>query len=125
MNKLHSFVVAAISVLSAAAYADEGKIPVTGPINISAPGSYILVNDIAGSFTTVYIEASNVKLDLNGFTVGHTGGQLGDGISILGNVKNIEITNGTISGTTRHGIFVPGSSATARNIKLSNLRISD
>jgi hypothetical protein len=112
-------------LLSASAYADEGRISITAPTNISAPGSYILENDIAGAFTTIYIEASNVKLDLNGFTVGHTGPQIGDGISILGNVKNIEITNGTVTGATRHGIFVPGKSGTSRNIKLGNLRISD
>jgi hypothetical protein len=126
MKKIHSLVLAAIAVVaSAVAYADEGRIAVTAPINISAPGSYILQNDIAGAFTTVYIEASNVKLDLNGFTVGHTGANMGDGISILGNVKNIEITNGTVSGATRHGIFVPGKSATARNIRIHNVRLSD
>ncbi len=112
-------------LFSAAAYADEGKIDITAPISITAPGSYILLNDIAGAFTTIYIEASNVKLDLNGFTVGHTGSNIGDGISILGSAKNIEITNGAVSGATRHGIFVPGKSAASRNIKISKLRISD
>lgn len=112
-------------LLSASAYADEGKIDITGPTTISAPGSYILVNDVVGTFTGIYIDSSNVKLDLNGFTVSHTGANIGDGIAILPAHKNIEVTNGAITGHTRHGIFVPGKSGSARNIKLSNLRISD
>lgn len=112
-------------LLSTSALADEGKIDITGPTNISAPGSYILVNDVVGTFTGIYIDSSNVKLDLNGFTISHAGANLGDGVAILPGHKNIEITNGAITGHTRHGIFVPGKSSTPRNIKISNLRISD
>lgn len=112
-------------LLSASVYADEGRIDITGPTNISAPGSYILVNDVVGTFTGIYIDSSNVKLDLNGFTITHTGANLGDGVAILPGHKNIEITNGAIAGHTRHGIFAPGKSATPRNIKISNLRIAD
>ena len=109
-------------LLAAPVCADEGRIDITGPTTISAPGSYILVNDVAATFTGIYIDSSNVKLDLNGFTV--SGGRE-DGITILPGHKNIEVTNGAITGFGRHGVFAPGKSATPRNIKLSNLRISD
>jgi hypothetical protein len=112
-------------LFSAAVYADEGRINITGPTNISAPGSYILLNDVVGTFTAIRIESSNVKLDLNGFTVGHTGVNSADGITISPGVKNVEITNGAITGQTRHAIFAPGSSTVARNIRINNLRISD
>jgi hypothetical protein len=112
-------------LFAAAVYADEGKIDITGPTNISAPGSYILVNDIVGTSSALIIASSNVKLDLNGFTVSHTGAMISDGIVIDPGYKNIEITNGVVTGFTRHGIFVPGKSAMGRNIKLGNLRISD
>jgi hypothetical protein len=111
-------------LFSAAVYADEGKIDITGPTNISAPGSYILVNDIVGTFSGIIIDSSNVKLDLNGFTVSHTGAMTADGIVIDPGHKNIEVTNGAVTGFTRHGIFVPGKSAMGRNLKFSNLRIS-
>jgi hypothetical protein len=112
-------------LLSISAYADEGKIDITGPTTITAPGSYILINDVVGTFGGIQIDSSNVKLDLNGFTVSHTSANIGDGISIYPGRKNIEVTNGAITGFTRHGIFVPGKSATPRNIKISDLRISD
>lgn len=102
--------------------ADEGRIDITGPTNITAPGSYILVNDMVAAFTGIYIDSSNVKLDLNGFTV--SGGRE-DGITILPGHVNIEVTNGAVTGFGRHGIFVPGKSATGRNLKFSNLRVSD
>lgn len=123
-SKIKSLLLGSL-LFSASVYADEGKIDITGPINISAPGSYILVNDVVGTFTAIYIDSSNVKLDLNGFTVSHTGPNIADGVTILPGHKNIEVTNGTITGQTRHGVFVPGSSTVARNIKLSNLRVAD
>lgn len=122
---IKSLIVVGSFLISAAAYADEGRIYITAPTTISAPGSYILVNDIVATFTGIYIDASNVKLDLNGFTVSHTGANLGDGIAILPGYNNVEVTNGAITGFTRHGIFVPGKSSTGRNIKLNRLRISD
>ncbi|HEX5056091.1 MAG TPA: right-handed parallel beta-helix repeat-containing protein [Gammaproteobacteria bacterium] len=112
-------------LFSTAVYADEGRIYITAPTAITAPGSYLLINDVVGTFDGISIQSSNVKLDLNGFTISHTGASLGDGVAIYPEYKNIEITNGAITGFTRHGIFVPGKSAAPRNIKISGLRISD
>ena len=106
----------------AAVLADEGRIDVTGPMTISTPGSYILVNDISASFTGVFIDSSNVKLDLNGFTI--SGGN-DDGITILPKHMNVEVTNGAVTRFSRHGVFVPGASPISRNIKISRLRISE
>jgi hypothetical protein len=54
------------------AYAEEGRITISGPQVINAPGSYVLVNDVVGMFVGISIDASDVKLDLNGFTVRRT-----------------------------------------------------
>lgn len=126
MNLKTRLLIALGSLLfSAAVYADEGRIDVTGPMTISTPGSYILVNDVVATFSGIYIDSSNVKLDLNGFTISQTGANSGDGVAILPGHSNIEVTNGAITGFNRHGIFAPGKSATPRNIKISDLRISD
>ena len=109
-------------LFSAAVYADEGRIDVTGPMTISTPGSYILVNDISASFTGISIDSSNVKLDLNGFTV--SGGSV-DGIAIYPKHMNIEVTNGAVTRFGRHGVFIPGGPANSRNIKISRLRVSE
>jgi parallel beta-helix repeat protein len=124
MQRLLKSIVLALAALGAVAHADEGRIAVTGTMTITAPGSYILVNNIT-STSGFYIQSSNVKLDLNGFTISSAGGFSTDGITI-GKVRNIEITNGTITGFPRHGIFAPGGSLTSpSNIKLRNLSISD
>jgi parallel beta-helix repeat protein len=109
-------------LLSASAFADEGKIEITGSMTIMTPGSYILLNDVVGTHTAISINSSNVKLDLNGFTVSSINSR---GITISSGNKNIEVTNGAVTAPAGHGIYVPGKSETPRNIKFSNLRISD
>lgn len=122
--KFKSLILAGSFLLSVAAYADEGRIDITGPTTISSPGSYIVVKDIVATSTAIRIDSSNVKLDLNGFTVSQTGANLADGVAILPGHENIEVTNGVITGFTRHGLFAPGESKQGRNIKLSSLRVS-
>ena len=123
MNMRTKLLMALGTVLfSAAVHADEGRIDVTGPMTISTSGSYILVNDISPSFTGIFIDSSNVKLDLNGFTI--SGGS-DDGITILPKYMNIEVTNGAVTRFGRHGVFIPGASAHSRNIKISRLRVSE
>jgi len=52
----------------------------------------------------ISVNADNVTIDLNGFTIYGGGGLVADGIS-LADRKNVEIRNGTIRGFTRDGIF--------------------
>lgn len=75
---------------------------------ISAPGSYYLTANIATETlsTGISISASNVTLDLNGFSIIRLTGSGGDAISIGGN-KGIRILNGIIVGGTTQtsGVF--------------------
>src|SRR5512144_2121034 len=66
-----------------------------GPVTIAAPGSYFLTSNInvAGA-TAVIITASNVSLDLNGFTI--AGNLTNFGIVMGNNTLNIVVRNGTI-----------------------------
>ena len=111
-------------VLAGHAYSAEGKFEISGPTTIREPGSYILTNNIesTASDTVIRIESDNVKLDLNGFTISQLFSGSGDGITILPH-RNIEISNGTIRGFFRHGIFLMGSSG--GNIRLHNLRVTE
>jgi len=112
--------------LAVPVYALEGRIEISSPTSITASGSYILVNDIvAQNGSAIRIRSSNVTLDLNGFAITYTGVSTADGISVSASANNIEITDGTITGFSRHGLFVPGLSTSARNIKINNLRVSD
>lgn len=77
------------------------------PVTISEPGSYRLTSDlvVTSGIDGIDIDADNVTVDLNGFTIfgsGEVG--LNDGIAV-GVQDNTEVRNGTIRGFLRHGIF--------------------
>lgn len=78
------------------------------PIVISSPGSYYLAEDILAIHDQhgIEIDASNVTLDLNGFTVyGNTEVGSFDGIHIDNERHNITIKNGTIRDFFQSGIY--------------------
>ena len=124
--RLIQAIIATFLLAASAAFAAEGRIEIAGATTITSPGSYILVANVDAVGTGIRIESDNVKLDLNGFTIRQASAGLGrDGILVApgASVRNIEITNGTIEGFTRHGIYVVGPFKTG-NLHLHNLRIS-
>jgi hypothetical protein len=76
------------------------------PIILNTPGSYRLTSNLAAAVNSdgIRVNADDVTLDLNGFTLTGGGGLIADGISIAG-FKNVELRNGTIRGFTRSGVF--------------------
>jgi hypothetical protein len=69
------------------------------PFTISQPGSYYVTRDLTAGFgqNGVTISASNVTLDLNGFTL-HGTSQTGDAVLITGSPSAITIENGIVRG---------------------------
>jgi hypothetical protein len=83
----------------------EPRTPISSaPFNIKALGSYYLTGNITvTSGDAIDINASGVTLDLNGFTISSTADPAaGTAISINGSVHNIQILNGTISGSSTY-----------------------
>ena len=78
----------------------------TSFVNITSPGSYYLVSDVAG----LGINADNVNLDLSGFTVKVATNFIGNGIGIGAGFKGVSIRNGFVVGS---GVWTQGSTATA------------
>ena len=72
----------------------------TAFVNITNPGSYYLVSDVAG----LGINASSITLDLNGFTVKEAINTLGIGIGT--GFKDISIRNGSVVGS---GVWTQGA----------------
>jgi parallel beta-helix repeat protein len=71
-----------------------GPISTCGTINAS--GSYGLTNPIGKPGNCIIIRASNVTLNLNKFgIVGN--GKVGQGVTIVHGIKNVQVTNGPIS----------------------------
>ena len=90
------------------------------PIVISQSGSYYLAEDIYAFHSNqgIDITASNVTLDLNGFTVyGNTEVGSYDGIHSLV-LDNITVINGTVQDFFQDGIDLQGE-----NIKIINVRV--
>jgi len=91
---------------------------------ISQPGSYYLTTNIVGVVgeTGIEIATNNVSLDLNGFSVlGVPTDYAPDGIYIpSGNITNIAVFNGMISGWGNGG----GIHSYAYNVTLERLTVS-
>jgi hypothetical protein len=88
---------------------------------ITQPGSYYLTTNLAGvsGDIGIYIAASNVTLDLNGFSIlGGPGAFFG--ISIGSGNANITVRNGTISGWS----IEPGIYNNATHVVLEHLNLS-
>ncbi|MHC4977282.1 MAG: right-handed parallel beta-helix repeat-containing protein, partial [Planctomycetota bacterium] len=80
---------------------------VTFPINITQPGSYIFLGDITlpGATNGMSISASDVTIDLNGFTFDGAG--VGsEGILSDGSNENVVIRNGTIKSFNGGGVVL-------------------
>ncbi|MFO1488677.1 MAG: right-handed parallel beta-helix repeat-containing protein [Verrucomicrobiota bacterium] len=100
----------------------EPRTPISSiPTTISVPGSYYLTTNLAGIAASagIAISASDVTLDLNGFTLIGVAGST-DGINISGARTNITIRNGTVRGWGANG--VDGSSIV--NSRLVDLSVS-
>lgn len=102
----------------------DGRIPIAAssiPVTIGAPGSYVLAGNIAVSTSNgITINASNVTLDLNGFTVSSTA-TTGNGVSTGGSLSRIVVRNGTITGFN-NGVF---TGSNANGVLLEDLLIKD
>jgi hypothetical protein len=87
---------------------------------ITQPGSYYLTGNISGVAGKhgIFINSSNVTLDLNGFILDGASGTGNTGV-FLGTVSQVIVQNGTITGWKQSGLF--GVNASFLGIK--NLRI--
>ena len=96
-------------------------IPSAGYV-INRPGSYYLVTNLNASGTTagISVNASDVTLDLNGFTVSGAAA-FGNGVFLAIGVQNVLIENGTIRDCSESGI-VAGKTlgCTFRNLRVLN-----
>jgi hypothetical protein len=88
------------------------------PFIISTPGTYILSGnlDYAGPDAAITVEASNVVIDLKGFTLSTTNTN-SIGISVTDS-EDFAIQNGEIAGFNNMGLQLGGVLNAARNLKV-------
>lgn len=105
----------------------ESRIPIsTLPYEISSSGSYYLTQSIdAGGAAGINISASNVTIDLNGYTISSDGSGAASGIFCSTAVTNITIKNGIITTWGGHGINATNAThCTLQDIQASNNNLS-
>jgi hypothetical protein len=87
----------------------EARTPISSvPFTINESGSYYLTNNVSvSSGDAITIAASNVTLDLNGFTVRSTQepANTASGILLGSGLHNIRIANGFIESGVTHDVF--------------------
>jgi parallel beta-helix repeat protein len=100
MYRIPLKIAAAIVVVFVAlpAMAGEGRIPVYQPTAISSPGKYVVTRNIANNGAPVIIiQASEVDLDINGFTL-REGSGAAPVIEIVSDDVDVVIRNGFLEG---------------------------
>jgi hypothetical protein len=106
--------------------AAEGAIPVWGPVDIHEPGRYVLTRSVHSDEPhTIGIHASDVVLDLNGFTVANFNPEQGIAIEFLLEdfpIQNVTIENGTVH-SANHGILLDTSSVPVGPVVIRRLSI--
>jgi parallel beta-helix repeat protein len=90
---------------------------------ITQPGSYYLTGNITGVSGKhgIEIAASDVTIDLGGFTLAGVAGSL-DGVFVVSSFRGIVVTSGNVSGWGQHGINAGTFNATmiARQVRAAN-----
>ena len=112
------------------AASDEVRIPISACGTVitssSGSGSYYLTSNLTCTGHGIKIYASNVTVDLNGFTLTGDGDSIDSGIYIYGYntypVSNIEIRNGTIR---NFGSGIHTSTSYTSDIRIRDMRIMD
>jgi len=89
------------------------------PLTITIPGSYYVIEDLAGGSGGITIDTVCVTIDLNGFAL--FGGAAGSGITAGAFSENIEIKNGVVAGWPVHGIDL----TQAANSRVLDVRVTD
>jgi parallel beta-helix repeat protein len=90
-----------------AAASDEKRTAITSlPYTISTSGSYYLTGNLSSTGNGITVNADNVTIDFNGFTISGLGKGTGLGYGIfMESKKNVEIKNGSIKNFGAHGIY--------------------
>jgi hypothetical protein len=99
---------------------NEAKIQASGgyPFTVSSSGCYRLTGNLnpPASKDCIRIQAQDVTLDLNGFTITGVGFDAGSADGIVG-VDNLSVFNGTVKGFN-NGIYVNGYNLRVEKVRL-------
>ena len=105
---------------------DPAQFPATGHV-ITQSGSYYLIGNVTAILATeaaITISASDVTLDLRGFSVipsSGSGASSADSAIVIGaGLSNVTVRNGAIIGPWYAGIFSSSPNCTVRGVRVAN-----
>jgi hypothetical protein len=90
------------------------------PWTITTQGSYIINQNLKANWHGIKVQANNVTIDLNGYSISGNNTSGGYGVYINGR-SNVEIRNGTIRNFGSHGIHEESNSG--RSHRVINVRV--
>lgn len=92
------------------------------PLVITRPGSYRLTSNLSissATATAILVDADNVTIDLDGFTIAGPGKNVGTGFGINTTVRtNVVVVNGTVRDFGLVGVHLPGQSNRVENVRV-------
>lgn len=107
------------------AAADEKRTAITSlPYTISTSGSYYLTGNLTSTGKGITVNADNVTIDFNGFTItgpGKTSGYYASWYGISMGGSNIEVRNGTVRSFRGSGI----SGSTGKGNRIISMRVME
>jgi len=117
-----------LAIVAGPARAADGPCtPITSlPRTITTGGVYCLTQSLTTGITSgnaITVNANNVTLDLNGFTLEHTGSADVNGIAATGR-QNVTITNGTVRGFRRGVNIQTSESAVIEGVRADQNELS-
>jgi hypothetical protein len=130
-----ALVVAAVMLIGSAAWADDLYVIAGGgkagtqinsvPYTINSSGLYCLGRDLTSTENGIIVAASDVTLDLMGFSLTGPGKTVGtyDGVRVSAGFVNVEIRNGSIRQFSFHGVTM--ESPADSGVRAIGLRVRD
>jgi parallel beta-helix repeat protein len=85
------------------------------PWTIATQGSYIINQNLKANWHGIKVQANNVTIDLNGYSIAGNNASGGYGVYMNGR-SNVEIRNGTIRNFGSTGIYEEGDSGNSHRI---------
>ncbi len=100
----------------------EPRTPIASlPFTITQPGAYAVVKNLSSAAGGISVQASDVTIDLNGFTLSGDRAVAGQGITVAAGCDNVTIRNGTVRSWGGDGVHA----ASALHVAVDDLWVED
>jgi parallel beta-helix repeat protein len=118
----YCLIVLFITLMISAATLEAVTVITSLPYTITTQGSYIINQNLKANWHGIKVQANNVTIDLNGYSISGNNASGGHGVYMNGR-RNVEIRNGTIRNFGSDGIYVEtdsGNSHRVINVRVMN-----